>query len=391
MAEALFFHACCHIKRCFSFILLSQLKPVVQQLYLFFLEKEDSILDVMSQLHIPEKYRSLLSVKETEQAIVRIKQFFQQALSTELNLTRVTAPLFVPRGKGLNDDLNGTERPVRFPVKDMQEQELEIVHSLAKWKRVKIGEMGLEPNFGIYTDMNAIRADEELDNIHSLYVDQWDWELAITDSDRNIDFLKDLVKRIYRCLKRTEFFIYDNYQCIRPLLPQEITFIHTEDLYAHYPELPAKERERKCTEQYGAVFLIGIGSKLANGAAHDGRAPDYDDWSTPTGNGKHGLNGDLLVWNPVLKDALELSSMGIRVNPHAMKAQLAERGCTDREKLFFHSLLLNGALPQTAGGGIGQSRLCMFFLRKAHIGETQVSVWPDAMREECARCGVPLL
>ena len=364
---------------------------VVQQLYLFFLEKEDSILDVMSQLHIPEKYRSLLSVKETEQAIVRIKQFFQQALSTELNLTRVTAPLFVPRGKGLNDDLNGTERPVRFPVKDMQEQELEIVHSLAKWKRVKIGEMGLEPNFGIYTDMNAVRADEELDNIHSLYVDQWDWEMAMTEENRTLTFLKRIVKKIYYCLKRTEFFIYDNYQAIRPLLPEKITFIHSEDLYERYPSLSDKEREQKCAKEYGAVFLIGIGAALANGKPHDGRAPDYDDWSTPTEEGRHGLNGDLLVWNPVLEDVLELSSMGIRVNPDSMRRQLALRDCSERSSLFFHSKLLAGELPQTIGGGIGQSRLCMFLLRKAHIGETQVSVWPEDMRNECARCGLPLL
>ena len=317
----------------------------------------------MPRLYIPEHYRPVLTGKETEQAIVRIKNFFQLTLSTRLNLTRVTAPLFVPRGKGLNDDLNGIERAVHFPVKDMNEQELEIVHSLAKWKRVKIAEMGLKPDFGIYTDMNAIRADEELDNIHSLYVDQWDWELAMEEADRSLDFLKAIVEKIYDCLKCTEFFIYDNYAQIEPILPNHITFIHAEDLYAQYPNLSAKERERECARQYGAVFLIGIGAPLKNGEPHDGRAPDYDDWITATGGGRHGLNGDLLVWNPVLNDVLELSSMGIRVSPKTMREQLAARNCMERAALFFHTKLLNGELPQTIGGGIGQSRLCMFFLR----------------------------
>ncbi len=345
----------------------------------------------MPQLSIPKDYTPLLTVKQTEQAIIRIKNFFQLMLSTRLNLTRVTAPLFVPRGKGLNDDLNGVERAVHFPVKDMHEQEMEIVHSLAKWKRVKIGEMGLSSGFGIYTDMNAIRADEELDNIHSLYVDQWDWELTIAEEDRSLDFLKTTVEKIYECLICTEFFIYDNYPEILPILPKQITFVHAEDLAAQYPELSAKARERKCVEQYGAVFLIGIGYPLQTGAPHDGRAPDYDDWITETGAGRHGLNGDLLVWNPVLEDVLELSSMGIRVSPETLKAQLTARGCTERASLFFHSALLKGQLPQTIGGGIGQSRLCMFFLRKAHIGETQVSVWPDTMRNQCTAAGIPLL
>ena len=345
----------------------------------------------MPRLYIPEHYRPVLTGKETEQAIVRIKNFFQLTLSTRLNLTRVTAPLFVPRGKGLNDDLNGIERAVHFPVKDMNEQELEIVHSLAKWKRVKIAEMGLKPCFGIYTDMNAIRADEELDNIHSLYVDQWDWELAMEESDRSLDFLKAIVEKIYDCLKCTEFFIYDNYAQIEPILPNHITFIHAEDLYTQYPNLSAKERERECARQYGAVFLIGIGAPLKNGEPHDGRAPDYDDWITETGSGRHGLNGDLLVWNPVLNDVLELSSMGIRVSPKTMREQLAARNCMERAALFFHTKLLNGELPQTIGGGIGQSRLCMFFLRKAHIGETQVSVWPDDMRAQCAGRSILLL
>lgn len=345
----------------------------------------------MANLQTPTGYKSLLSVKETEQAIIRIKEFFQLALSTELNLTRVTAPLFVPRGKGLNDDLNGVERAVNFPVKDMNDQVLEIVHSLAKWKRVKVTELGLPGGFGIYTDMNAIRADEELDNIHSLYVDQWDWELAIGELDRDIDFLKDIVRRLYRCLKRTEFFIYDNYPAIEPVLPAEITFIHAEELQKRWPELSPKERENEIVRTHGAVFIIGIGAPLADGAPHDGRAPDYDDWITETGNGYRGLNGDLLVWNSVLGQALELSSMGIRVSPSSLKEQLDFRGCPERAELYFHRRLLSGELSQTLGGGIGQSRLCMFYLRKAHIGETQVSVWPEEMIDECRSAGIPLL
>ena len=315
----------------------------------------------MSQLFIPHNYKPILSSKETEHAIVMIKDFFQLALSTELNLTRVTAPLFVPKGTGLNDDLNGIERAVSFPVKDMDECPMEIVHSLAKWKRVKVSDLGLEPGFGIYTDMNAIRADEELDNVHSLYVDQWDWEQAISEQDRTIYYLQDVVKKIYRCLKRTEFFIYDRYPAITPTLPEKITFIFSEDLQASYPGLSPKERESLVAEKYGAVFIIGIGGLLADGAAHDGRAPDYDDWSTETGDGHKGLNGDLIVWNPVLKCAFELSSMGIRVSPESLKKQLEQRDCTEREKLYFHSRLLRGSLTQTIGGGIGQSRLCMYF------------------------------
>jgi aspartate--ammonia ligase len=345
----------------------------------------------MSQLLLPSGYRPVLSVKETEQAIIRIKDFFQLALSTELNLTRITAPLFVERGTGINDDLNGVERPVRFPVKDMGERELEIVHSLAKWKRLKVTDLGFAPGFGVYTDMNAIRADEELDNIHSLYVDQWDWELAMRESDRTVEFLKDVVRKIFRCLKRTEFFIYDNHPAIVPVLPEEITFIHAEDLYHQYPKMTAKERETEAAKKYGAVFIIGIGYALPDGNLHDGRAPDYDDWITESGNGKHGLNGDLLVWNAVLGQALELSSMGIRVSPDSMREQLDYRACPERASLYFHKRLLAGELTQTVGGGIGQSRLCMFFLRKAHLGETQVSVWPESMIASCEKAGIPLL
>lgn len=345
----------------------------------------------MSNLIFPEGYKSLLGEKETEHAIVLIKDFFQLQLSTALNLTRVTAPLFVESGKGLNDDLNGIERAVKFPVKDMGDAQMEIVHSLAKWKRVKVTSMGLEPGFGIYTDMNAIRADEEMDNIHSLYVDQWDWCAAITEENRNVMYLKQTVRKIYDCLKRTEFFIYDRYDMIEPILPEQIHFVFADDLQKMYPDLTPKERENKICQEYGAVFLIGIGGKLPDGTIHDGRAPDYDDWITETGDGHRGLNGDLLVWNPVLKNSYELSSMGIRVSPESLKAQLEERGCLERSKLEFHRRLLAGELAQTMGGGIGQSRLCMFFLRKAHIGETQVSIWPEQMRKDCVEHGIYLL
>ncbi len=345
----------------------------------------------MSNLFIPDGYKPLLNEKETEHAIVLVKDFFQLSLSTELNLTRVTAPLFVKSGLGINDDLNGVERPVSFPVKDMNEQRLEIVHSLAKWKRLKVTDMKLAPGFGIYTDMNAIRADEELDNLHSLYVDQWDWELCINPLDRTVMYLKEVVQKIYTCLKQTEFYIYDNYEDITPVLPEHITFVYSDDLQREFPNATPKQREYEACKKYGAVFLIGIGGKLPDGSIHDGRAPDYDDWITESGDGHRGLNGDLLVWNPVLKNAMELSSMGIRVDADSLKAQLAEKGCPERAELSFHKRLLSGGLSQTLGGGIGQSRLCMYFLRKAHIGEIQVSTWPDDMISACSAKGVRLL
>ena len=344
----------------------------------------------MSELYIPENYKPLLSVKENEAAIVLVKKFFQLSLSTELNLTRVTAPLFVKSGTGINDDLNGVERPVHFPVKDMNECQLEIVHSLAKWKRLKVTEMGLNPGFGIYTDMNAIRADEELDNLHSLYVDQWDWEMAIEPKNRSVAYLKSVVQKIYRTLKRTEFYIYDRYEQIKPELPEEITFVYADDLQREFPDLSPKERETEACKKYGAVFIIGIGGKLDDGSIHDGRAPDYDDWITMDGSHR-GLNGDLMVWHSVLGIAMELSSMGVRVSPESLKAQLAERGCPERANLPFHKKLLSGELKQTLGGGIGQSRLCMYFLRKCHIGEVQVSTWPDSMIDECRKKGVAIL
>jgi len=345
----------------------------------------------MSSLTIPKNYKSLLAEKETEHAIVMVKDFFQTQLSTALNLTRVTAPLFVQSGKGLNDDLNGVERAVKFPVKDMNDAQMEIVHSLAKWKRVKVTDMKLNPGFGIYTDMNAIRADEDLDNIHSLYVDQWDWCSCISKENRTVERLKLAVKKIYACLKRTEFYIYDRYESIKPILPDEITFVYADDLQKKYPALTPKERENKICEEYKAVFLIGIGGKLSDGTIHDGRAPDYDDWISEGEDGHRGLNGDLLVWNPVLQSSFELSSMGIRVSPESLRFQLEERGCPERANLEFHKRLLNGELSYTMGGGIGQSRLCMFFLRKAHIGEIQVSIWPDEMRQECKKNGINLL
>ena len=281
----------------------------------------------MSQLIIPKNYTAALSLQQTEIAIKKIKDFFLSSISTELRLRRVTAPLFVLKGLGMNDDLSGIERPVSFPIKDMQEAEAEVVHSLAKWKRVTLAEYKVENGYGIITDMNAIRADEELDNLHSLYVDQWDWEKVITDLDRTSSYLKDVVKKIYRCLKRTEFYIYDRYPQITPILPEEITFVYAEDLQRRFPNNTPKERENIVAKQYGAVFIMGIGGKMADGSIHDGRAPDYDDWISEAGEGHHGLNGDLLVWNPILEQAFELSSMGIRVSPESLKAQLEERGC----------------------------------------------------------------
>lgn len=334
-------------------------------------------------LYLPKDYKSPLDLKQTEHAITIIKDSFQTFLSAELRLRRVTAPLFVLKGTGLNDDLNGTERPVTFPVRGMGDREVEVVHSLAKWKRMMLADYDIEPGFGIYTDMNAIRPDEDLDNTHSIYVDQWDWERHVTVKERNLDYLKKVVSGIYEVMKRTEFVVYEKYPQIRPILPEEITFIHAQDLYDLYPHLSSKEREDAIVRKHGAVFIIGIGGIMSNGEAHDGRAPDYDDWSTPTENGHKGLNGDILLWNPILGRAFEISSMGIRVDAEVLAKQLRERGEEQRSQLMFHKRLLNGELPPSIGGGIGQSRLCMFFLRKAHIGEIQASIWPDDMREKC--------
>ncbi len=336
-------------------------------------------------------YKPLLGVKETEHAIVSIKDFFQMSLSTELNLTRVTAPLFVPAGTGINDDLNGVEKPVSFNVKGMNGQKMEIVQSLAKWKRLKVTEMGLKPGFGIYTDMNAIRPDEELDAVHSLYVDQWDWCMCVDEKDRTVFKLFEIVKKVYSAIKRTEFFLYDRYSMLEPVLPEEIKLIYSDDLLREYPDMTAKERENAAAKKYGAVFIAGIGGKLPDGTIHDGRAPDYDDWISDAGDGHVGLNGDIIVWNETLGRAFELSSMGIRVSPESLKRQLKERGCEERAELPFQKKLLNGELSFTLGGGIGQSRLCMFLLRKAHICEVQVSEWPESELKKCADAGIPVL
>jgi aspartate--ammonia ligase len=336
------------------------------------------------KLFFPENYKAKLDLKQTEKAIKLIKDFCQENLSSELRLRRVTAPLFVLKGTGINDDLNGIERPVTFAVKEMNDAKAEVVHSLAKWKRLMLAHYGIPVGYGIYTDMNAIRPDEELSNIHSLYVDQWDWEKVITAKQRDIEYLKKVVNQIYAVLLRTEFVVYENYPTIKPVLPEEITFIYSEELVQRYPKLTPKEREHEITKAFGAVFIIGIGGKLSNGMEHDGRAPDYDDWTTPNSGGYKGLNGDILIWNPVLQQSLELSSMGIRVDKAAMLRQLELAGANDRKELLFHKKLLKDELPLSIGGGIGQSRLCMYFLRKAHIGEVQASLWPEEMIQQCA-------
>jgi len=344
-----------------------------------------------SSLILPRGYRPLLGVKETEHAIKALKDFVELNLATELNLSRVTAPLYVRSGTGINDDLNGVERPVAFPIKDMAGVRAEIVQSLAKWKRMALGNLGFKPGYGLYTDMNALRPDETLDNTHSIYVDQWDWERVITPTERNVEFLKKVVRKLYAILKRTEHFVFERYPDIRPELPEEITFVHAEELRAKYPNLTPKQREHRLLRECGAAFIIGIGGDLGDGTIHDGRAPDYDDWSTPTPGRRKGLNGDILVWNPVLKMAFELSSMGIRVDRKALLRQLKIRGCEQRRELFWHRKLLKGEMPLSIGGGIGQSRLCMYFLRKAHVGEIQTSLWPDDMVATCRKHNIPLL
>ncbi|MDR0385277.1 MAG: aspartate--ammonia ligase [Prevotellaceae bacterium] len=345
----------------------------------------------MSYLITPEGYAPFLNLSETEKGILKIKEFFQQNLSSELRLRRVTAPLFVMKDTGINDDLNGSERAVTFPIRDMDDSKAEIVHSLAKWKRMILKDYNIEDGYGIYADMNAIRADEELGNLHSLYVDQWDWELRMNRESRNMSFLKNIVTRIYAAMVRTEYMVYEMFPVIRPVLPENICFIHAEELLRRYPSLTPREREDAITKIHGAVFVSGIGCKLGNGEKHDGRAPDYDDWSTLSEDGLPGLNGDILVWNEVLNRSFEISSMGIRVNRDALLRQLKITGTENRKDLYFHKRLLNGELPQSIGGGIGQSRLCMFYLRKAHIGEIQASIWPDKMRSDAAAAGIPLI
>ena len=343
-------------------------------------------------LLIPKEYRNLLgSIENTEKAIKDVKDMFQDNLSAQLALLRVTAPMVVLSGTGLNDDLNGVERPVSFPIRDMGEQKAEVVHSLAKWKRIKLAQMNVQPGRGIYTDMNALRPDEELDNIHSIYVDQWDWEKVISCDQRNLDYLKKTVRRIYEAIKVTENKLYVEFPQIEPMLPEDVYFIHSEQLLQMYPDMSPKERENAVVKEHKAVFIIGIGGALSDGLPHDGRAADYDDWTTRNDDGYYGLNGDLLLWNPVLESAFEISSMGIRVDEEALKRQLELRGEEHKSDLLYHKMLLEGRLPYTIGGGIGQSRLCMFLLRKAHIGEIQSSIWPDDMREKCHDAGIDLV
>ena len=334
----------------------------------------------MEKLIIPEQYQSSLDLHETQIAIKTVKDFFQNLLAERLNLRRVSAPLFVRPESGLNDNLNGVERPVSFDIKESG-QMAEVVHSLAKWKRYALGKYGFSVGEGLYTDMVAIRRDEDTDNIHSIYVDQWDWEKVMLPSERNEAYLRKTVRRIYEAVKVTENKLYVEFPQIVPILPEEIFFITAEELLQRYPGLTPKERENAIAREHGAVFVMGIGGNLSNGQPHDGRAADYDDWS---------LNGDILLWNPILESAFEISSMGIRVDASTLHSQLAARGQLWKEDLYFHRLLLEGKLPQTIGGGIGQSRLCMFLLRKAHIGEIQSAVWPEPMRRACAAAGIEL-
>ncbi len=336
----------------------------------------------LSTLIVPQSYNSKLNIRETEVAIKQIKDFFETSLAKNLNLTRVSAPLFVMPQSGMNDNLNGVERPVTFDVKGIQFKEVEIVHSLAKWKRVALKRYNFSIGEGLYTDMNAIRRDEDLDNLHSIYVDQWDWEIIIPKTDRTMEKLKEVVTKIYSVLKETESFILKLYPNLEAFLPEEITFITSEELLNMYPDLSPKQRESEITKKHKAVFLSKIGDLLSNGEKHDGRAPDYDDWS---------LNGDILIWYPLLDMALEISSMGIRVDEDALKSQLEKANCLERTSLPFHQDLLNQKLPYTMGGGIGQSRLCMLYLLKAHIGEVQASIWSDDMILTCEKSGIHLL
>ncbi len=335
----------------------------------------------MAALLTPSGYCSGLSLHDTQVAIKTVKDFFQQTLAAKLNLLRVSAPIFVDRASGLNDNLNGVERPVSFDIKGM-DLTAEVVQSLAKWKRYALMEYGFSRGEGLYTDMVAIRRDEDLDNIHSVYVDQWDWEKIIDKEERNIDTLKNTVLAIYSALRKTEKYMAVQYDYIEEILPREICFITSQELYDLYPDLNPKEREYRITKEKGSVFLMQVGKYLSNGERHDGRAPDYDDWD---------LNGDILVYYPVLDIALELSSMGIRVDESALDRQLTAAGCDDRRSLPFQKSILEKKLPYTIGGGIGQSRICMFFLRKAHIGEVHASLWPEEMRRQAQENGIHLL
>jgi aspartate--ammonia ligase len=344
-----------------------------------------------NHLFIPKNYNPMLSLKQTEQAIKLIKDTFEAHLTSELKLRRVTAPLIVMQGTGINDDLSGVERKVQFPIKAFNDAKAEVVNSLAKWKRMALAEYDIFEGYGILTDMNALRPDEDLDNLHSIYVDQWDWELHMNNNNRNLSYLKKIVTKIFEAMKRTEYVLFEHYPEFEPILPEYIDFIHAEELLQLYPNLSPKERENEFAKTHPAYFVIGVGGALSNGKIHDQRAPDYDDWSTPNSDGFKGLNGDIMLWNPILEQVVEISSMGIRVNPETMEAQLRILNAEDRKSLLFHSKLLQGKLPQSIGGGIGQSRFCMFLLRKAHIGEVQSSLWPEDIRKECAKNNIVLV
>ena len=336
----------------------------------------------MGKLIIPENYSPIIDYMESQRAIKKIKDFFQAELAYGLNLRRVSAPLFVTPESGLNDNLSGVERTVSFEVKDMDGQRAEIVQSLAKWKRMALGRYHIPSGHGLYTDMNAIRRDEELDNLHSIYVDQWDWEKVIDKEDRNEEYLKQVVTKLYNAIKNLGDFVNRHYPELRTELPNRIFFITSQELEDMYPDLTPKEREDVITKKERAVFIMKIGGRLKSGQKHDGRAPDYDDWE---------LNGDIILWNDILEQAFELSSMGIRVDRKTMLKQLEEADCMERSKLDFHRKILEENLPYTVGGGIGQSRLCMLFLRKAHIGEVQVAIWPEKMVEVCEKNNIFLL
>ncbi len=336
----------------------------------------------MSKINIPDGYKPALNLKDTQIAIKRVKDFFQEQLATQLNLHRVSAPLFVAPESGLNDNLNGIERPVAFGIKEQEDKEVEVVQSLAKWKRMALGRYGFKVGEGLYTDMNAIRRDEDTDNIHSIYVDQWDWEKVITKETRTEETLRETVKAVYDALRVTEKFVSNKYDYVECFLPETIFFITSQELEDKYPDLTPKQREYEITKLHGAVFIEQIGGKMKSGEKHDGRSPDYDDWK---------LNGDILVYYPVTDIALELSSMGIRVDKDALTEQLKEAGCEERANLPFQKSILEEKVPFTIGGGIGQSRICMFFLRKAHIGEVQVSVWPQEEIDFAAEKGVIIL
>lgn len=332
-------------------------------------------------IKIPDGYKSQLSLRETQHAIKHIKDVFQQALSFALMLDRVTAPLIVSTNSGINDDLNGVERKVNFSIKEI-ETDAEVVQSLAKWKRLALYRYGYKPGEGIYTDMNALRRDDSVDNIHSIFVDQWDWERVITPEQRNVEFLKDTVRAIVKAIVYTKRKTSLRYPQLTNTICEEPFFITSQELLDMYPDLTGKERENKIVKEHGTVFIMQIGAPLSNGEPHDGRAPDYDDWA---------LNGDLMIWNPVLEEALEISSMGIRVDSESLKTQLQARGAEDRLKFDYHRMIADGTLPLTIGGGIGQSRLCMLLLEKAHIGEVQASVWPKDMLDEFEKYGITLL